>query len=246
MARNLYAELKIADDVLPRALERYMALISRGDNLTVERPGPFTLADARSYTASTIAMVNVPETRGDGFKPKIYVVAFAAGDGTGDQRHYTLNRVTFPESLQGLIMPEGVIPRRKDDVVMEAAFPLFSIFNGEVYDNAVCLNEIGGSEEGNKINLVTLARLGVSNPEDFNWLFDNRRLPPPKVQLTTGFSRSGFKFGSPHAIHYPCRDKTRLDLLQVVGFLGFSSSKSKLCRMVEEVAEIPYGLDRQL
>jgi hypothetical protein len=236
MVRDLASELRIAHEALPRALGRYELFLG------VKMLGVADLKPilGKNYCAGTEVLVGTPEEVASHNLHCLKIVAFAAGEGTGDESRYKLTDVRVPDSF-GTKDPRGFLPRCNEERLMEAFFPLFSVWDGIVYDNVVCLSEVGLSKKACKPKLATMAFLGEPNYSVFDQALQIGASSRSIVQLTKGYTRAGDQFGTPHAICFDGNKGVRENTIQVAAFVGFDSSNShsKLCKILDYMAHIP-------
>ncbi|MEK6917630.1 MAG: hypothetical protein AABW51_01660 [Nanoarchaeota archaeon] len=223
--------LKLAENELPNACGTYQGLF--GNDLQFFDPSQFTFIQKKAYTARAEIKVNIRK----GPAKIMSVIAFVSGDGTGDTSLYSAQELIVPEEYQFRIKPERVFPRSKKEVVMEAFFPLFSIRGNDVCENAICLEELSTTKEGNRFGINLLGWLGQI-PDVYGRTLLLKTKADPQVGLTKGYRRNGDKFGDPHAIHYPTKS-VNPDTLQVVGFLGLNKDDQYIMEILDGIAVIP-------
>jgi len=238
MVLNLDSSLDLANRALPGALERYRAFL--GEDIVLIDYFPLTPIPGKGYSARTAATLANPTVDANSIY-NMNIVAFAPGDGTG-MGNYRFGSFIFHSSFPLFGERERLsafTPRKKEGILMEAAFPLFSICNGQVYANAVYLYQVGLLRDGRTLDVQST--LGGTSSQTFNFALNGEARLEPSIQLTTGYKK-GSKFGDPHAIYYPSKDTNiRNDAFQVVGFLPFESSSSYLYQLVESKAT-PFGV----
>lgn len=244
MALNLDRALEIANRALPETLERYRHhLMTEGSDIYLGDFTPLTLTPDKGYTAKGSVYLSVPDAGNTSHV--MTIVAFKAGDGSGNPETYkTKDQLIIPPHMVFGDKPFRVFPRDKREYCMEAAFPLFSVHDEDVYNYAVSLYELGVEKGDEKPRVEVQNRIGL-RPVAFNASL-GRTLTSridPYIQLTTGHRKNGVKFGEHHAIYYPSNTSIRNDALQVVGFLPFWNFKadreSRLCEIVEAKSVIP-------
>ena len=191
---------------------------------------PLSPTPQKGYSARGSAVVNYKGIQ----QGLLNIVAFCRGDGTGDESKIKESNVQFPDRLSNLTDRKRIIPRAKLEIVLEAFFPLYSVQNKVVLPHLASLEELTLDLFGPKPYISKLCDLGVSpqrfvteNPEHWN--------EPGKIQLTTGYSRNGQRFGDPHAVFYGWKS----EVIQVVGFLAIKDANNPLCRILDRVAQVP-------
>jgi hypothetical protein len=167
----------------------------------------------KPYTART----EIPLTFQEKSIGNVVVVLFRPGDGTGS------------------VTPEGITPRDKSGTLVEAYMPLGSLdlHAQRFIHGANCLELLTTKEIDGKPSLAEGAHLGY-NPLIYRqcmtvWTGGGST----GVELTTGFTRSGTRFGDPHAILYkPVQGLP--ETIQVVGFVAATSPNSPLCSILDQ------------
>jgi len=249
MVIELSDVLKIADNTLPRAFEEYQQYI--GDpKLIFQSPGRLELTPHKNYTAR----IDVPLQYNSRNAGKVTVILFSRGDATGEQsERYNLTNVSVPfplhESERGKLEPTSLIPRSKQGIHEEVLFPFFTIYGGDVFSNAVCLDELAlRTNSEKKMRVSVSAHLGMPSIEEFNkYLLErhNQMSPlPPKIQYTLGYD-GGTRLGDPHAIMYPSLGMLR-ETYQIVGFLTMKDPDDPLINVIEPKSEWPFWDFRNL
>ena len=233
MIKNLDTALNIANTNLPGILSSYASFL--GNDVGFGNPNHLKLTPDKGYTAIT----DVPVTRDGREVGNLYIVAFVAGDGTGDDKTYKPSQLVIPSRLKIAKNQKIVFPRDKSETLLEACFPLFSIHNSKCLLNAVSLEGLTiSNKDQEKAKIVTGYKLGV-DPRYFNSLLRaNRPGESQIIQLTTGYTRGGERFGDPHAIFYPLEELNQ-NALQVVGFLAVREMNNPLNRILDEKAQLP-------
>ncbi len=220
--------LRIADLVLPEALNRYQKIFNR--SLAFLESSKLTHTPEKAYSAK--AHVQVIPIKGS--SKTMNLIAFSSGDGTGDNSLYSAQNLIVPPEYQFDEKPERVFPRSKEGIIMEAFFPLFSISDDNVYDNATCLEELTTIETEDKFKLRSLGWLGQF-PKLYRAILAGQASINPQIGLTKGYRRNGERFGDPHSIHYS-KSECNQSALQIVGFLGLTKDDTYLMEKVDEVA----------
>jgi len=195
-----------------------------------------SLTPDKPNTARTVIPVHNEED--DAKVGDICAILFAPGDGTGDAKIYSFKSLEVPPEYVHQKMPERVLPRKKI-CPMELFVPFFSIKAGRAYHGLASLEELTIDDGDFPKKLLKLFDLGYSVPEYRKEL----RVPPSEsdhgpnsvgwLQLTTGYTRSGRKFGDPHAIF-----DSVPETMQVVGFLSIDTVENPLAKAFDR-AEVP-------
>jgi hypothetical protein len=223
-------------EITQRQLDQYTikladSLLDYGEELKSVEFGKFddfSFTPEKPNTARTVVPVLY---QGDEVG-KIYAIVFAPQDGTGDTNTYTLSQIQLPAQIQH---PERLLPRKKS-CIMEAFFPFFTEYNGAIFPNTACLDEIVVDKNGGTERAMLLWNLGVS-PERFHRSVNDALGNIPHVQLTTGHYRNGERFGDPHAVY--CDPISSFKAIQVVGFLAVDNKDNPLCPLLDKIAEVP-------
>lgn len=244
MIKDVNKALRLADSKIPDILRQYEQFL--GQKIRFDNPDVLKLMPERGYTAKTTAPVYVAESPA----AHLHVIAFAAGDGTGNDSAYTADQLAIPADLQFSKKQERVFPRSKlgEGVYKEGFFPFMTICDGVCIPNTACLDAltVNEDEESYGYPILLKYRLGIT-PEMFNRVVESKGsfLSPHQksliVQLTTGESM-GKRFGDPHAIHYSTRgirkNTLNQDTLQVVGFLPVADKSSPLCKILDSRVQL--------
>src|SRR3989344_5113766 len=190
----------------------------------------FSLTPEKPNSARTVVPVEYEGRKvGD-----MNTIVFLPGDGTGDDKIYSLDKLVMPDRLRYSEKPQRVLPRKKEGVIFEGFFPLFSIdYMMDPLMFTTHLEELTVDNVENPTTIVKAWDLGV---ERSAWQIMNLGLNiGPIIKLTTGYDLEGKRFGDPHAIHYPIDDT---GATQVVGFLAVYGEENPLIRLARDW-EIP-------
>jgi len=232
-------DIEMIDTALDEKLMLYEEFLRKhAKDINFRKDGFLTLTPDKPNTARTTVTVNLkdPLTSKDNVSATMYAILFLPGDGTGDDKTYKPHDLEKPVYLQSA-EPTRILPRKKQ-CAMEVFFPFFSIVNDTVYENLVYLEELTARDG----HIVRACNLGTGVPKKEwtgkGYAADIIKRPDPYLQLTTGFTRYGKRFGDPHAIYH----NKEVGAMQMVGFLSLDLDKKELCDVFEPIASVPEGL----
>ena len=156
----------------------------------------------------------------------MYVIAFARGDGTGDDKTFKLEDITIPGEYRHNTKPEKVIPRAKTGIALEGFLPLFSLTPKEkVLMYTTSLEELGLDENKKLVKLTDLGMHSYWFKEIIREASYVKQLytPRPTIHYTT-YTRASEKIRmvDPHAIHY---NSQVADDMNIGGFLAINSTR---------------------
>ena len=226
---------------VPKALDRFEKKLS--DRLTFSLPPPLTLTPDKGYSAKSDAKVLL-----DGIvESTMTIVAFLPQDGTGNEDDYKLSdsRIELPERVRQLLNPGKLVPRKKNDLVLEAFFPLFLYTDRLAFYHSVSLEEftlIEGKDGRSK--LEKLWTLGIS-ARDISSKFPALKDEDPLIQFTVGrYLEANERFGDPHSIFFGLSTKyTASTPIQVAGFVPVRDRSSPLATFLISEAQLrPFKL----
>ncbi len=239
MASTSYSRIKrkdfqgvseILQEILPTRIKTFF-----GRHVQVGDFTPLTPAGGKPYTGRTIVPLFFDyKKHGD-----LYVLSFTRGDGTGNG-DYIGDDIEIPKHYQFAEMPERVMPRNKTDVAVEACIPFFSIFGNTLAEGIISLEELTlKSVPGNgKMMVARDFYLGVDVEDYAHIAGGNQSYVESGVEMTTGFTRTGVRFGDPHAVHFP---QYYPEAIQVVGFLPIMHKNNPLAHIIDRVVKSPYS-----
>lgn len=171
----------------------------------------------------------------------LYSIAFLPGDGTGNNTNYRTENVIIPDYLKFDKKSEKVIPRVKD-CRMELFFPFFSAKGKEAYNGFVSLEEWSlkrVEDTSHLYEMIKIADLGYRE-DAVDSVVHSKNSKGEYIQLTTGHTREGKRFGDPHSIIFRDREDNISDMIQVVGFWSIDKSlPPKVLEIIEHEAKLP-------
>lgn len=192
------------------ALRAYQALSDGSLQFDLDTAPDLELTPDKPNSARSVTDVqHLGETMG-----KLYVIAFAPHDGTGDESTYSLDGV-YPD--KGLPRHSKIVPRSKQGIDSELHFALagqFTGIEGDPVPFAGNLDIIGFKDDG-YIGAIGRAGLGL---HAFVNALESGRAVEPTVSLTVGKDYvHEQRAGDPHAIYNAFGA-----VLQVAGFLAIT------------------------
>lgn len=190
---------------------------------------PFELTPDKPYSART----DVPVTFEGKDIGDMCVIAFKPEDGTGNENDYALDELAFHEKYFDSLNPGKVVPRKKDSVLYELFFPIFSISERAPYYLLNSLEEL--TFEDNDPTIITKAWDLGTRPGFYKRLMKyGGEDIKPVIQFTTGYKPNRQRFGDPHSVFHV----NLMDAVQVAGFLSIPEGKDVpgLC----DIAKTPY------
>lgn len=232
--------MRNADQILPRALDRYKAHINT-DGFYFHEPNSFQMTPNKGYTANSTVQLRYKDNN----VGNLVVVMFAPGDATGNNKDYKESDLCIPtwarNSSRGI---QSLIPRKKriEDVHAEYFFPFFSLDAQNHYDDAVYLEELTLRNIKKESPALSIgARLGFPSKDSLYAYVRGEKpiVPPiPLIQYTVG-QRNGKRLGNPHAIWFN-PSKAPEDLVQVVGFLTIKDPNDPLIELIDPLSSWPH------
>lgn len=181
----------------------------------------------KNYTASG----NIPlsDKRETSFFGNLAVVLFGPTDGTGNPSDFRYKDVDVAEDYLTLAHKEGVLPRRKTQVILEVALPLFSAIGDKKVNHFCSLDELGIVEkESARPSIEKLWTIGTKTEEYYRqWHRGENR--HPRAYMTVGDNNSGERIGDPHAIVA----RSTVPFYQAVGFISITDPANPLLKVLQ-------------
>ncbi len=238
MIKDLIKALSIAEFEAQPALNRYSGFLN--NLVEFSNFSGFSLAPDKGYTAKATAIAKSPYSK----EPlNTTLVAFASGDATGNADSFNLQDVIIPYWFGE--KDKKLLPRKKEDIHLEAILPLFSVYDEKVFDNVIFLEMLGKVNSNPLPRIMPISTLGINNPDKYNGILygvEHFR-PQNKIQLTAGYDHEHKRFGDPHTIYYPPGIISQ-DALQVVAFLSVKDKNSDFSKLFQNRAEIPESIEK--
>jgi len=223
---------------LTKAIRSYNLTLR--NSIHIDEYVQIALTPDKPYLGRAEAQVTVTGTNEKIVIGTMYILAMKPGDGTGNMSTYRAGDLVIQDRHRFEEQPARVYPRSKDGTVAEGFFPLLSVIDGGVYPFAACLEELVVEDKKLKVGYV----LG-GGYDNFNF---NASASVPQIQLTTGCTPTGIRFGDPHAIHYPCNVFTN-NAIQIVGFLATDDPRGPIANALDIHGNLPTlseGLSRYI
>lgn len=205
--------------------------------------GPLSLTPEKHYSAKTVIPVHQRTNRDK--VGEIAAILFAPGDGTGRAD------VTYPSWLKldpeyrAFEGKECILPRIKE-CAMELFIPFFTVNGSSIYHGLTSLDEVTVDDAEKPRKIIRLCKLGSDQaryetvlskpPYKTGHLSDNAR----KLQLTTGYMRSGERVGDRHAVVFNSTGTGKLNV-QMGGFLAIDDTENPLARTFDDAAVPEFG-----
>ncbi len=151
---------------------------------------------------------------------KLFVIAFAPGDGTGDESAYGLDNLM----TDGLPQQPKIVPRSKAKVHSEGHLAIVSHetdtdrIDPLMFAGSLALLGIEEVTGDTRDEVIEIARIGqpLDQFRDLAWGINPSAYVGmrPTVTFTTGYDKAGERFGDPHAVY------NDTDILQIAAFLS--------------------------
>ena len=166
----------------------------------------------------------------------IVIICFKAGDGTGDESTYSLEKLKIPEEFFVSENPERVLPREKKGVYLEVAIPLGSIQERKIFPYMISLEQLTIDNPESPRTIKRSWHLGMK-PQKYFDAIDGKIERLPSLHLTT-WEEEGRRHGDPHAIFSPQLQRLE-NITQIVGFLTIKHPEHPLRKHLSKIAYRP-------